>query len=352
MAKQLTPKIPKPPVLKPGTTADVPKFSKFGEIIQKLHGIKTRIANLKPSAPSISKLEKSQAKMQSNLKVDQLVDYINKHCGFYVKEMQKANQLLYRGAKSNESKDRYAFIGNSRANRRPRDSNAVAAKEFDKILTKLGFEALRKNSIFTTSNISGTLQYGTRYIIFPLDSAKFTYTDHRDVVLNTGSEQKWFTFSFKDKKLEAHIMKTLSEILVEAENYTRKLQSSDNYVNLMPIIYHYSDLIFYLVTIQNTKRFQSLRGAYQQALNIPDIATNEHYRIFNKFKEFIAPYMPKLKKSYDLERFKEIYNPQNTELWEAIDTGVEIYISGHYLALRATQFETIIKEKILGKKYG
>ena len=69
-----------------------------------------------------------------------------------------------------------AYIGMPRVDRNPKDTSKLMHNQINMLLTRAGFEATRANSIFVSSNIGQVEDYGTAYIIFPLDGFKFTWS--------------------------------------------------------------------------------------------------------------------------------------------------------------------------------
>lgn len=353
--------IPKPPLLKPGTSKVIQPINKFGSLMQDLENIKYDIRYLKREAEyskkplnttKYNKALKKQASLEKRLNSDQIIDYINKHCGNYVKEMQTAGKLLYRGIKSDESGNNFAFIGNSRKNRKPRDSDKKAAREFDKMLLRAGFEALRSNSIFVTSDIVRTSQYGSRYMIFPLNSATFTYTDHEDLVLHQGSERDWTDYSFGSEELDNNIISKLTEIRTEMKKHYDSIEYSDD-VTDYAVADTIRSIVYRLSQVINYRHLAELPEIYKIAEHEKDTSDQEkNYKTIRDLYNFMKPLMPKLKKKLSVDKFKERYKPSNTELHKAIQDGREIYISGYYLALRSEEYKKLIEERILGKKNG
>ena len=90
---------------------------------------------------------------QVPVEAEKILKYMFKNCSKYLHPMQDSGKFLYRGIQENESADRSAFIGNSRDKRIPKDSDSKASEQFNHCLKELGIEALRSNSIFTTSDI-------------------------------------------------------------------------------------------------------------------------------------------------------------------------------------------------------
>jgi hypothetical protein len=94
-------------------------------------------------------------------------------------------ELLYRGVggstTAKQSLFPSAFPGVPNSNRSPTDSSTLMQFTVDSVLKKSGFEALRSNSIFTTSNYDMAREYGKVYVVFPKDGFDFTWSSrYRD----------------------------------------------------------------------------------------------------------------------------------------------------------------------------
>lgn len=85
--------------------------------------------------------------------------------------------------------------------RLPRDSDLAASQAFDQILQQLGCQALRLNSIFTTTSFTRAQDYATQakgsvYLIFPDDNCHFSWTNKQDLTLRV------YTLPLNDKKVQ------------------------------------------------------------------------------------------------------------------------------------------------------
>ena len=72
------------------------------------------------------------------------------------------------------------FIGNPRIDRWPKDTKQTIQIKVDEMLQKMGFTALRRNSIFATSDMLATISFGKMYAIFPLNGFTYTWSSRRD----------------------------------------------------------------------------------------------------------------------------------------------------------------------------
>lgn len=122
---------------------------------------------------------KAQNSDAAKTKFSSLVKLIQKDCGQAVSVYRKTNAVLFRGAKGNP----VAYSGKPRTDRKPKDSTHYAQNLFDYCLEKLGFKALRSNSVFATYDLGQASSFGTVYVLFPKDGFSFTHTNEGDLIL-------------------------------------------------------------------------------------------------------------------------------------------------------------------------
>lgn len=108
-------------------------------------------------------------------KIENLIKFIKENCSIFLDFSDV--RTLYRGIKG-ENKGAI-FLGNSRNDRRVKDSRPDIQLAVDTKLTELGFKALRSNSIYCTGSISTASVYGDIYAIFPIDGADYLWSETR-----------------------------------------------------------------------------------------------------------------------------------------------------------------------------
>jgi hypothetical protein len=110
---------------------------------------------------------------------DRIVRFIKTNCTDIL-QIYKDHDFLYRGIHSVEP----ILFGKEVKNRMPVDSNEKASELLDSALSKVGFTALRSNSIFCTSdkliasnysNDHDKTNHGKVYVIFPLNGFSYTW---------------------------------------------------------------------------------------------------------------------------------------------------------------------------------
>lgn len=116
----------------------------------------------------------------SNLKLDKVDEFIRKNCSDYLVAMQQAGELIYRGTDNKST----IFFGHSREHRESISNFPVRVwNQINQYMIDKDFKAIRSNSIFAIGNYYAASEFGDYTVaIFPLNSAKFTYTtDQRDL---------------------------------------------------------------------------------------------------------------------------------------------------------------------------
>lgn len=183
--------------------------------------------------------------------VERFATLIHKNCKQIVHIYDTNDgEYFYRGLAN--TKEPF-LVGQSKENRAPRQTKPQVQVRMDKVLGKLGFTALRSNSIFVTSDYTTARGVyasaaGIVYVIFPLDG--FTYTWSPNVhdffvdgidpytkgygyktygmptipqfMLNTANlgDLKWFKryYGYKDTDLE-QALRTESEVMIRGKYY-------------------------------------------------------------------------------------------------------------------------------------
>jgi hypothetical protein len=230
----------------------------------------------------------------------QVLALIDKHCAKYIIEVQLAQKWLYRGLRD---ADYPAFVGNSMQYRKPKDSDPYYSQQFDYMLGLLGIQALRQNSIFTTSRAQMTKFFGQTYVIFPIDGAHvFSYTSEPDIVLDSREALRWANLHKID----------------EFKDFLRDLEQShpDDAVRLAAEL---------TVKATDEQVFRTLPNLSHSMLkgHVPE-----------KFWDW---------KTYlDLDKFVENYKPTDRNLHVALTKTYEVLIHGGYVALKLSVYEPMI----------
>lgn len=113
-----------------------------------------------------------------------LVQTIQKECSQVLKSYKYTGKVLFRGLKNTKSNSP-AYIGRSWNERKTLNSSPEGQKLFDYVMEKMGISALRRNSIFTTTDANQAEGYGNLYVIIPKNGFQFSWAIHEpDMVID------------------------------------------------------------------------------------------------------------------------------------------------------------------------
>jgi len=268
-----------------------------------LHIVDSQINQLTQQLQSASQLSPAE---------QELIQFIQTHCGNYLTHVKKVKNWLYRGATGANQ-----YIARSRDTRRPKDSSKSAQELFDDQLRVLGFTALRSNSIFATSDFYHAAQFGDQiYVIFPLDNhSTYTYTKHDDITLD--SPEELINLDKVHKYVDA-----LIKHLAKQRGTPNTWKGSDR--------------------TQLTKWIHVLESEGADYFTNTLKQVQSHIKSGNKFQ--IPPVFTNktLKDFVDTKQFIKDFGPQKTKLDVAIKNGYEVLINGVYLALSAHMFGELL----------
>ena len=158
------------------------------------------------------------------------------NCSESIAACKNASKFMYRGFNSNQPVVR----GRSWNDREPADSDPKLSRHFNDMLKKLGFKALRSNSIFVTSAFKTAKYFGTPYIILPVNGFNYTYTPYMDLAFSPESEDEWMNsndpqvfyqeFHPKNKDLAVAINEGV-EIYINGQYYALKYNMYSEYLS-------------------------------------------------------------------------------------------------------------------------
>jgi hypothetical protein len=237
------------------------------------------------------------------IEFDQLWErVIAPNCSEIIEVYQKTGRYLYRGAKNNPP----IYRGRSLDARRPTNSHNVLSDLFNKMLAANGMTALRNNSIFTSSSRSLAKNFGTIYVVFPINGFNFTYTNELDIVLDSIGE-------FIEGRIYNELNQKFASAWASQGNDAWRVDwiSTDN-VHLNPIQ-------------QLQLAINRLKTMLPKDLDIQDLSIDQ----------LINP-----------QTFADIFDPSNTNLEHAIKSILEVYIQGQYYAIEYDPYKSQLSEKI------
>lgn len=273
-------------------------FQKDQDIQNRLNGLIQRVNR------RIEILQKVQAKPTSDMQ--RMFQTLDAECSQFIPSMQQAGKFLYRGVNNNEQ----AFEGRSREGRTPKDSNPEISNMFDTMMAQLGVQALRSNSIYTTSSYGFASSYGWEvYIIFPKNSFHFLGTNQKDLIL-----EKWS--QLVDMDLIKHKLREINDWAQE------HIQSNWQSSSLYGAIKH-SEWDYALRLLKDNWKWDS------NYLGLP-----EEYNL--DMKLFVTP-----------QSVEANFQPNTTDLAPLIKSGHECLINGEYWALNKRLWEHALRARYL-----
>jgi hypothetical protein len=235
-----------------------------------------------------------------------MIDVLRTECSEFIEHMVNTNRLLYRGLR--ESADQ--FEGRSRDDRTTKDSDAKISEAFDALLRKLGFEALRSNSIYTTTNRNFASGYGRYlYIIFPKNGYKFLHTNKRDLIL--------------DSWVELLDMDAVAEFMIKLEAWGEKNSPG----------WEHSSLAYAIRDKQWRRAITELRGNFRwndNELRLPESYADMDWSTMTSTQSLM-----------------QNFEPDRTNIEAAMLNGHELLINGEYWALRDDKWNSLISSTFL-----
>jgi len=235
---------------------------------------------------------------------------LDSECSEFIPHMQAAHKLLYRGTRNDEDQ----FEGRSREDRQTKDSSSQVSAKFDQMLSELGVKALRSNSIYTTSSYGFASAYGHNvYIIFPKNGFNFLGTNKRDLIL-----ENWTQLMDGEK---------LQELWQELDAWGQANVPDWKDTSIgRSIRYKEWNSVYY--------RVKENFGWEDNRLKLPD-----KYNLDGKETEWVTP-----------ESVQKEFEPNTTNLTEAIRNGRELLINGEYWALKKRTWEPLIRQRYMGEE--
>jgi hypothetical protein len=227
------------------------------------------------------------------------------NCSDIIGVYRNAEEFLFRGMKDKPD----FFREMSRNDRKPKDSSKDISTMFDKMLAANGMTALRGNSIFAISDRGHTTDFGDPYIIFPVNGFDFTYTNEKDILLDS-----W-----------THL------IPPKTSTYLTKLMSDHQIAQGAGEMSYYHNWI----TLDNLHTRQSLSALEFAIERMRELFPDNELAGDLTIDKLINP-----------EGFAERYDPSNTDLADAIKTQREVYIHGQYYAFRYSTYNLLIRVKM------
>lgn len=276
-----------------------------------------------------------EASVPNEVQLKNIAAVLKRNCSQFIPIFKSAG-ALYRGVKLKGGIDKTPFLkGHSSLNRKPKDSTNTDQIIFDSLLAKLGFKALRSNSIFTISDRDVANNFGDVYAVFPINGFQFTWSpEFHDIVLH--EVFNWYDFVETNHKLEQK-KKSLAKWLSKTSKQFKNYEGVDEFCRgLMSLL---DDIEVYEDNKELSRLLNSLgsNATYYYKSKIPksfrDARTQNVLNVFIKTVESMKKDVSDDVK-YDPEKFAKVYKPSNTNLAKAIKSSNEIYICGGYYLVK------------------
>lgn len=253
---------------------------------------------------------KSQETSDSADSLIKIINYIKKNCRQYLQAVKNSGgRYLWRGL---SEPAQAVFVGQSRLDRRPRDSRVDLQIMFDNMLTALGAKALRKNSIFVTSDYDHAESFGDVYIIFPIDGQyNYTYTNQRDIT-----------------------MEVLGDIMEDTRPWQR---------NIIRVIKSCTEM----PAPEKSRWIRVIKELTYE----PEELEYEAQRIRPVLKQYGLNITNELDPVIEKASFKRRFQPQTRNLEKALREEVEVYLSGRYIAVNNEVFGAQVRGALKGLVY-
>ena len=247
---------------------------------------------------------------------DKLENYIRQHCSDVLKDIQAVGRYLYRGLRVS-GQGTSVFVGQSRQDRKPKDTVSIVSAFFDRALDKNGFTALRSNSIFVTSDRSNAQAYGALYAIFPMNGFNFTYTNQMDLIIK-----------------EAYLIDYPKNFIEEVTEWVEDYEPRGG-----PAASYYYAIEIKLKDIQRLARTNDPNAATHVLNDKVSIRSNlsgmAYYVPDDPFLQKYKDFDVNQPSNWSMDAAIENLEPRNTDIQKAMREGKEICINGKYVALPA-----------------
>lgn len=291
----------------------------------------------------IAEYEKVIEKMENQLELYKkqsslykLFKRIEDECSDAVAAYKNTQRVLYRGSRKSDN----AFIGRPWTDRSPTHSDRSFSELYDQALSSAGAEALRSNSLFTTSDLALATGFGTHvHYIFPINGFHYTWsTVEKDIVFNSDSWRRamdesviedymdllkpYWTDETTQKYIEIFINTYIGRGWFDPatpEEYITKEKLFDP-ANIGKV-YGFFPKNYEISQLQTFSRL-----VYNKALNITDSQDYEVFSEFASMKDFVGPgSMGNILENYGVKI--------DVDFNKALESGHEIMINGTYFAI-------------------
>ena len=102
---------------------------------------------------------------QTELSVTELIEVLPRDCAIALRLFKASKDRLYRGLGGTRANRKII----TRADRKPKDSNAYSHELYNRLLSVFGgHSSWRSSSVFVTTNVNVAIEYGDPYVVIPI----------------------------------------------------------------------------------------------------------------------------------------------------------------------------------------
>lgn len=267
-------------------------------------------------------------------------DLVKTQCTNAYDVFEQTKRVAYRGLDGAPA----AFLGRSRITRKPMNTDAEFQRITDQALTEyLGQgAAVRGNSIFVSGSRNSASGYGQLFVIFPKDTATFTWSSKYDDLILDPKMMQWSDVIPLPK------MKFYQDFLDELEQYPELAKNQE----LTDLIHLFDTNLDYGAWWVN----RTLDAVDSLPVEVKQAAQKTGFDMFLTAVRRKQNHESVMKSFYNLglikfnpRKFIRDFDPQTGDWEQALKSRNEIYVSGEYVAIRNSDFEQLIDAMLYGE---
>lgn len=264
-------------------------------------------------------------KQKAPLTTAQAVHIIQTECQAALQVYENQGLRAYRGITSSQP---LIFLGKTSQRRMPMNSSYLLQDLTDQTLrSQLGSDAaVRSNSIFTTGRSDHAMGYGIPYVIFPKDTARFTWSPQLgDLVLDIDATH-WTRFNSVSQlpmwRMFLALLKQHPELAGNTllNQLIKFCETDTDYFQ-----WYRQDL-----PRQLQKLPAPVWAAAEQSGFVDWLHSLGRIRMADLYRQGLA--------EFSAEQFLNRFQPRDDDWAQALQSGHEIYVSGQYVAIQAEHF--------------
>ena len=266
--------------------------------------------------------------IRTPVSMEQAMKTIQSECKQAYQVFEDTGLRAYRGI---EIETYESFLGKTGRDRLPMNSTPEFQQLIDQALRDhLGSDAaVRSNSIFVSGSSGHASGYGNLYVIFPKDSARFTWSTRYDDIIIDSRMRDWTDFVPLTQLLSYQKFLDYLEDYPELNQNAAVVEFLDYFdTNTDYLIWWQDNPISKLSRMPEPVRSAAKISGFDKFL---DTMSNPSYKFIKKL------YDQDLAK-FNAKDFIEDFKPRDTDWAAALKSKNEILVSGEYVAILATEF--------------